>query len=81
MVLATTKKERQGRGFGLMGEGQYVVGIEPSTNTFGRDQARQAGELIVLQPGEKRKYDLEAGVLDGEEAIQVFQARVDDLRV
>ena len=45
----------------MMGEGQYAVGIEPCTNGFGRDEVRRAGELIVLQPGEKRIYDLEVG--------------------
>jgi len=60
----------------MMGEGQYAVGIEPCTNGFGRDAVRRAGELIVLQPGEKRAYDLEVGVLDGAEEIAAFRARV-----
>jgi hypothetical protein len=64
----------------MMGEGQYAVGIEPSTNGFGRDEVRKAGELIVLQPGEKRIYDLEVGVLDGAAAIDDFRNRVDRLR-
>src|SRR5574341_55137 len=48
----------------MMGEGQYAVGIEPCTNGFGREEVRQAGQQIMLQPGEKRTYDLEVGVLD-----------------
>lgn len=40
----------------MMGEGQYAVGIEPCTNGFGRQAVREAGELIVLQPGERRRY-------------------------
>ncbi len=64
----------------MMGEGQYAVGIEPCTNGFGRDEVRKAGELIVLQPGEKRIYDLEIGVLDGAAEIDRFRERVDHLR-
>src|SRR5204862_2787725 len=60
----------------MMAEGQYAVGIEPCTNGFGREAVRQAGELIVLQPGERRVYDLEVGVLDGSEAIAAFRQRV-----
>jgi hypothetical protein len=63
----------------MMGEGQYVVGIEPCTNLFGREAVRQAGELIVLQPGEKREYDLEIGVLAGAEEIARYRARIDDV--
>ena len=64
----------------MMGEGQYAVGIEPCTNGFGRDEVRRAGELIMLQPGEKRVYDLEVGVLDGAEAIAAFRDNVRTLR-
>lgn len=59
----------------MMGEGQYAVGIEPCTNTFGREIARKLGQLIVLQPGDKRVYDLEVGVLDGTAAVQSFRER------
>jgi hypothetical protein len=60
----------------MMGEGQYVVGIEPCTNGFGREEVRKAGELIVLQPGERRIYETEVGVLDGAEEIQMFRERI-----
>lgn len=60
----------------MMGEGQYAVGIEPCTNTFGRQIARELGQLIVLQPGEMREYTLEIGILDGEAEIEAFRARV-----
>lgn len=60
----------------MMGEGQYAVGIEPCTNTFGRQIARDKGQLITLQPGEKRVYDLEVGVLDGAAAVSGFRERV-----
>ena len=61
----------------MLGEGTYVVGIEPCTNrTAGRLDARERGELIELDPGEKRSYDLELGALDGEAEIERFAARV-----
>lgn len=61
----------------MMGEGQYAVGIEPCTNGFGREAVRQAGELIVLEPGESRVYDIEVGILDGADQIASFRQRVD----
>jgi hypothetical protein len=61
----------------MLGEGTYVVGIEPSTNrTAGRLDARQRGELIILAPGASRSYDLELGALDGAEALAAFEQRV-----
>lgn len=65
----------------MMGEGQYAVGIEPCTNGFGRDAVRQAGQEIWLQPGEKRTYDLEVGVLDGAAEIDAFRSRVSRLHL
>ena len=47
----------------MLGEGAYVVGMEPGNcSVKGRVAAREAGELAVLQPGEKRRYELEIGV-------------------
>jgi hypothetical protein len=64
----------------MLGEGTYVVGIEPCTNrTAGRLDARARGELIELAPGDKRVYDLELGALDGAEAIASFAERVSTL--
>lgn len=61
----------------MLGEGAYVVGIEPSTNrTAGRLDARERGELIQLSPGERRLYDLELGALDGRAEIDHFASRV-----
>lgn len=56
----------------MMGEGQYVIGIEPCTNRFGREDAEAAGELRMLEPGSSVEYDLEMGVLDGQEEIDAF---------
>jgi hypothetical protein len=60
-----------------LGEGTYVVGLEPCTNrTAGRLDARARGELIQLRAGESRLYDLELGALDGADAIDGFAERV-----
>jgi hypothetical protein len=61
----------------MLGEGTYVVGIEPSTNSMaGRLEARKRGELIQLRAGDKRTYDLELGALEGELQIERFTSRV-----
>jgi len=47
----------------MLGEGSYVVGLEPgNSGVRGRAAARERGELVILQPGEKRHYGLEIGV-------------------
>jgi hypothetical protein len=62
------------------GEGTYVVGIEPSTNrTAGRLDARERGEMIELEAGQKCAYDIELGALGGEKAIDRFAERVESL--
>ncbi|MGI9050298.1 MAG: aldose 1-epimerase family protein [Rubrobacteraceae bacterium] len=64
----------------MLGEGTYAVGIEPSTNrTAGRLDARERGELIKLEAGEKRTYDLELGALGRSEDIDAFAARIEPL--
>ncbi|MDO8186871.1 aldose 1-epimerase family protein [Conexibacter sp. JD483] len=61
----------------MLGEGIYVLGMEPSTNRVGsRAQARERGELTLLQPGEERAFELELGALDGTAEIDAFAARV-----
>jgi len=61
----------------MMGEGLYVVGMEPG-NAFvaGRDKARADGSLQFLKPGEKREYHLELGVLESNKEIDAFEKQV-----
>jgi hypothetical protein len=55
------------------GHGEYVTGLEPGTNPpVGQKAARASKELIFLQPGEKRTYNLELEVLRDEAGIQEF---------
>ena len=50
----------------MLGEGAYVVGMEPGNcSVLGRAAAREAGELVTLRPQETREYDLEIGVERG----------------
>jgi hypothetical protein len=50
----------------MMGEGTYVLGIEPanSSGIKGRAAARQSGDLPHLSPGESRHYALEVEVVE-----------------
>jgi hypothetical protein len=66
----------------MMGEGNYVVALEPTTNRdAGRFDAKARGELQWLQPGEAREYSLEIGVLDGASELSAFEARVNAIEL
>ncbi len=61
----------------VMKEGTYVVGIEPSNCLVeGRDKERERGTLKSLEPGEKKEFELEIGVLSGKDAINKFKMKV-----
>jgi hypothetical protein len=64
----------------LMREGMYLVCFEPATNGFGRKAAEAEVPEIWLVSGEKRIYELEIGVLDGQDEIQAFEKRIAKLR-
>ena len=54
----------------MMGEGTYVMGIEPANcGVGGRESERLAGTLEFLDPGKERSFELQIGVADGEEEI------------
>ncbi len=51
-----------------MGEGDYVVGLEPSTwYPEGRKKARERGELDFIAPGEIKHFELEVGIVENME--------------
>ncbi len=53
------------------GKGEYVTGLEPGTNPpIGQAKARAQHQLIFLEPGETRRYNLEIEVLDQEASIK-----------
>ncbi|MGC9003661.1 MAG: aldose 1-epimerase family protein [bacterium] len=48
----------------MMGEGVYVVGLEPGNcHVQGRAREREMGTLEFLRPGEEKEVELEIGVL------------------
>lgn len=58
-------------------EGQYVLGIEPSTNhVMGKPFAKERGELIRLEHGEEKSYTTRFAVLDGAEEIAAAERRI-----
>jgi hypothetical protein len=61
----------------MMGQVDYVVGMEPA-NCFveGRAKERERGTLQFLEPGERREYELEIGVLEDAAAIGRFREEV-----
>ncbi len=64
----------------MCAQGHYVTGLEPSTNQVdGRTIERGEGRLIVLQPGEKREYELEIGVLTNQQEIDEMVERIRSL--
>ncbi|UCH34489.1 MAG: aldose 1-epimerase family protein, partial [Armatimonadota bacterium] len=61
----------------MMGQVDYVVGMEPANCLVeGRARERERGTLQFLEPGERREYEAEIGVLDNAEAIRGFQDAV-----
>ncbi len=59
----------------MMDQGTYVVGMEPGNAlVLGRAEERKAGRLQFLEPGERRAYHLEIGVVEGAEQIAALDA-------
>lgn len=61
----------------MNGEGVYAVGMEPA-NALGEGRAveREKGRLQVLEPGEKRDYRFELGVLKSPADIKAFEEEI-----
>jgi hypothetical protein len=58
------------------GDGEYVTGIEPGTHPpVGQSQARRNNELIFIEPGDKRVYDVRLEVINDENEILKFANR------
>jgi hypothetical protein len=65
----------------MNGEGAYVVGMEPANCLVeGRDKERANGTLQFLQPGEKREYKLEIGVLPSIKEINDFEELISKVK-
>jgi hypothetical protein len=61
----------------LCGAGTYVIATEPANCWVeGRAVSRAQKDLIFLEPGESRQYDLEFGVACGPEALTELEAEI-----
>jgi hypothetical protein len=62
--------------------GSYALGIEPSTHhALGDLAARERGEMIWLEHGDSRSYQMSISVLDGREDITSAEARIENIAV
>jgi hypothetical protein len=60
----------------MMDQGTYVVGMEPANAlVLGRAKEREAGRLQFLEPGERREYNVEIGVVSGPEQVAAIEER------
>jgi hypothetical protein len=58
----------------MMGQRDYVVGIEPcNAPCANRAVLRRAGLLPLLEPGESREFDLEFQILEGHGELEAFR--------
>jgi hypothetical protein len=65
----------------MLSEVDYVMGIEPvNTIILNRAQLRRGQRLPWLEAGESRSLEVEIGVLEGAEEIDVFGRRVAAIR-
>jgi hypothetical protein len=64
----------------MLGQGAYVVGIEPANcHVEGRAAERARGTLEFLPPGGKRQFNIELGVLASEDEFGECKARIEGL--
>jgi hypothetical protein len=64
----------------MMNESEYVLGIEPGNcHPIGRSGQRECGDLELLKPGQRKKIELEIGILTDQEQIQQFEKMVLEL--
>lgn len=55
----------------MMGEGDYVVGLEPCTwYPEGRAKARKSGELDMILPQEVKTFEMEIGVIEAKDELK-----------
>ena len=59
------------------GDGEYVTGIEPATHPpIGQARARNNKELIFIEPGETKIYDVRIDVMNSKNEISKFTNRL-----
>jgi hypothetical protein len=61
----------------MMGEGDYVVGLEPcNTKIENRGLLRKDGRLPFIELGEIKTMEVEFGILEGEDQIEDFARQI-----
>jgi hypothetical protein len=61
----------------MLGEGDYVVGIEPcNVKIENRRVLREKGILPFLSPGEEKEMEVEIGILEGQAEINQFKDKI-----
>ncbi|MBD3376841.1 DUF4432 family protein [candidate division KSB1 bacterium] len=61
----------------MLSKGTFVVGMEPGNcRPEGRSEARRRGALQMIEPGEKRSFHLEIGVLASNHEIRAFESKM-----
>jgi hypothetical protein len=64
-----------------MGEGEYVMGMEPcNCYVGGRTDPRNQKILEYLEPGEIRKFNLTVELLNGTSEIETFTKKINELK-
>ena len=79
MYLSVTIKRSSQTSFSgkCAGEGTYVFGLEPSNcGVEGRAEERERGTLQFIEPGGRRHYEVEIGVLTSNAEIDAFQEKI-----
>ena len=58
----------------MLGPGMYVTGLEPATcGLAGRAAEREAGTLLMLEPGEQRAFGVSVRVSLGPDALALAE--------
>ncbi len=65
----------------MMRQGLYAYGLEPCNSPFGTtDELLEQGWPLMLEPGERRIYELEFGVVAGHEAVEALASSITEIR-
>ncbi|MEM3041213.1 MAG: DUF4432 family protein, partial [Nitrososphaerota archaeon] len=60
----------------MLGEGTYVMGMEPANSlVMGRDKERAWGTLQYIGPQETKEFHIEIGILAGYEIVE-FEEKI-----
>ena len=65
----------------MTGEGAYVIGMEPANCWVeGRAKERERGSLQYIEPGGRKHFETEIGVLRSREEIEELEEKIAKIR-